>query len=144
MRMLGIDNCLAELPHSRVVTAAYFSPVTGNKIMTTCQDNRIRIWDNVCSDLSEPSREIVHSHDFNRYLTSFKAEWDPKDPSECLAVIGRYISEDINGVALHPIDFIDVSNGRLVENVFDQSITTICPVNKLHPRLDLMATGSSR
>lgn len=67
-----------------------------------------------------------------------------QDPSESLAVIGRYISDDFNGVALHPIDFIDVSTGRLVEQVYDHSITTICPVNKLHPRLDVMATGSSR
>ncbi len=78
MRMLDSDSCLAELPHSRVVTSAYFSPVTGTKILTTCQDNRIRVWDNICADLTTCSREIVHSHDFNRYLTSFKAEWDPK------------------------------------------------------------------
>lgn len=144
MRMLSPDNCLATLTHPRVVNSAYFSPITGNKILTTCIDNRIRVWDNICSDLSEPSREIVHSHNFNRYITAFKAEWDPKDRSECLIVIGRYISDDFNGVALHPIDFIDVSNGRLVEQVYDPSITTICTVNKLHPRLDCMATGSSR
>jgi DNA damage-binding protein 2 len=78
MRMLDSDSCLAELQHSRVVTSAYFSPVTGTKILTTCQDNRIRVWDNICADLTVCSREIVHSHDFNRYLTSFKAEWDPK------------------------------------------------------------------
>ncbi|CAM6030736.1 unnamed protein product [Sphagnum balticum] len=144
MRMLDSDSCLAELQHSRVVTSAYFSPVTGTKILTTCQDNRIRVWDNICADLTTCSREIVHSHDFNRYLTSFKAEWDPKDPSECLTVIGRYISDDFQGVALHPIDFIDISTGQLVEQVFDHSITTICPVNKLHPRINVMATGSSR
>lgn len=144
MRMFSPDNCLAQLSHPRVVTAAYFSPITGNKIMTTCLDNRIRVWDNLCADLSEPSREIVHSHNFNRYITSFKAEWDPKDRSECLAVIGRYISDNFSGVALHPIDFIDMSDGRLVEQVYDHSITTICTVNKLHPRLDCMATGSSR
>ncbi len=39
-----------------------------------------------------PDREIVHSHDFNRYLTPFRAEWDPKDASERLFVIGRYAS----------------------------------------------------
>jgi hypothetical protein len=114
MRMLGPDNCLAQLDHPRVVTAAYFSPFTGNKIMTTCLDNRIRVWDNICAGLAEPSREIVHSHNFNRYITSFKAEWDPKDRSECLAVIGRYISDHFDGALLHPIDFLDVSNGRSI------------------------------
>lgn len=67
-----------------------------------------------------------------------------QDFSESLAVIGRYISENYNGVALHPIDFIDTSTGQLVAEVIEPNITTICPVNKLHPRDDIMASGSSR
>lgn len=67
-----------------------------------------------------------------------------QDPSESLAVIGRYISENYNGTALHPIDFIDINTGHLVAEVMDPNITTISPVNKLHPRDDVLATGSSR
>lgn len=67
-----------------------------------------------------------------------------QDSSESLVVIGRYISENYNGVALHPIDFIDVSTGQLVAEVMDPNITTISPVNKLHPRDDVLASGSSR
>lgn len=67
-----------------------------------------------------------------------------QDPSESLAVIGRYISENYNGTALHPIDFIDISTGQLVAEVMDPNITTISPVNKLHPREDVLASGSSR
>lgn len=36
-----------------------------------------------------PDREVVHSHDWNRYITPFRAEWDPKDEQERLMVIGR-------------------------------------------------------
>lgn len=67
-----------------------------------------------------------------------------QDISESLVVVGRYISENFNGVALHPIDFIDVTNGQLVAEVMDPNITTITPVNKLHPRDDVLASGSSR
>lgn len=67
-----------------------------------------------------------------------------QDPSESLAVIGRYISENYNGAALHPIDFIDITTGQLVAEVMDPNITTISPVNKLHPRDDVLASGSSR
>ncbi|KAH7283731.1 hypothetical protein KP509_34G021200 [Ceratopteris richardii] len=144
LRYLDMQSQLAELPHPRVVNSAYFSPISGNKILTTCQDNRLRVYDCIFSDLAEPSREIVHSHDFNRYLTCFRAEWDPKDTTENLAVIGRYISDDFDGIALHPIDFIDTSTGQLVAEVVDRNITTITPVNKLHPRLDVLASGSSR
>lgn len=146
--------------------------MSGSKILSTSQDNRIRIWDSIFGNMDTPSREIVHSHDFNRHLTPFKAEWDPRvivltevflfsllrfrfifenvscflvqDSSESLAVIGRYISENYNGAALHPIDFIDISTGQLVAEVMDPNITTISPVNKLHPRDDVLASGSSR
>uniref|UniRef100_A0A0D9UWL2 DNA damage-binding protein 2 n=1 Tax=Leersia perrieri TaxID=77586 RepID=A0A0D9UWL2_9ORYZ len=143
-RKLEPNSPFASLAHGRVVNSGYFSPRTGNKILTTCQDNRIRVWDYIFGDLESPSREIVHSHDFSRHLTPFKAEWDPKDYSETVAVIGRYISENYNGIALHPIDFIDTSTGKLLAEVIDPDITTISPVNKLHPRDDILASGSSR
>jgi len=76
-RMFSSDLQLAQFEHPRVVNSAYFSPVYGSKILSTCQDNRLRIWDNVQQDL-KVSREIIHSHDFNRYLSPFKAVWDPK------------------------------------------------------------------
>lgn len=78
MRRLGAGSSLQDLPHGRVVNAAYFSPHSGCKILTTSQDNRIRVWDSIFGNLNSPSREIVHSHDFNRHLTPFRAEWDPK------------------------------------------------------------------
>lgn len=78
MRRLEAESCLHELPHKRVVNSAYFSPLSGSKIITTSIDNRIRVWDSIFGNLGNPSREIVHSHDFNRHLTPFRAEWDPK------------------------------------------------------------------
>jgi len=57
--------------------------------MSTCIDNRVRVWDYLHSIDKPCDREIVHSHDFNRYLTPFRAEWDPKDPHERLLVVGR-------------------------------------------------------
>uniref|UniRef100_A0A7N0ULS8 Protein DAMAGED DNA-BINDING 2 n=1 Tax=Kalanchoe fedtschenkoi TaxID=63787 RepID=A0A7N0ULS8_KALFE len=143
VRRLEAGSSLASLQHGRVVNSAYFSR-SGSKILTTSIDNRIRVWDSIFGDLDSPSREIVHSHDFNRHLTPFRAEWDPKDPSESLVVIGRYISENYNGAALHPIDFIDTGSGQLVAEVMDPNITTISPVNKLHPKEDILASGSSR
>lgn len=144
IRRLEAGSSLYQLSHNRVVNSAYFSPQSGSKILTTSQDNRIRVWDSIFGNLDYPSREIVHSHDFNRHLTPFRAEWDPKDPSESLVVVGRYISENYNGAALHPIDFIDISTGQLIAEVMDPNIMTISPVNKLHPQYDVLASGSSR
>jgi hypothetical protein len=79
-----------------------------------------------------------------RYLTPFRAEWDPKDLTERLIIIGRYISEDWGGVALHPVDVLDAHTGVLLQQLTDINLTTICPVNKPHPRRDLIISGSSR
>lgn len=51
---------------------------------------RLRVWDYLLSAGGPPDREIVHSHDFNRYLTPFRAEWDPTDDSERRVVVGRW------------------------------------------------------
>ncbi len=51
-------------------TCSIAKPVSA--YITTLQDNRIRVWDSLLSTSGPPSREIVHSHDFNRYLTPFK------------------------------------------------------------------------
>ncbi|KAG1669438.1 hypothetical protein FOA52_004071 [Chlamydomonas sp. UWO 241] len=92
------------------------------------------------------SREIValRSHDFDRNLTSFKAEWDPKDSREGRFVVGRYISEEYNGLARHPIDVMDASTGRLLRELVDSNLETITPVNKMHPMRDVIISGSSR
>lgn len=51
-----------EMEHPKVVNSAWFSPVTGQKIMTTCIDNRIRIWDTLFNAAQPADREIIHSH----------------------------------------------------------------------------------
>jgi DNA damage-binding protein 2 len=75
--------------HPRALSAAFFSPLTGHSILTTCGDNRLRVWDNIAHADAAASRELVHSHDFNRYLSPFKAVWDPKDTTERTIIIGR-------------------------------------------------------
>lgn len=55
----------------------------------------------------------------------------------------RYISEDFSGVALHPVDLFDASTGRLLHQLTDPNLTTISPVNKFHPRMDMLVSGSS-
>lgn len=56
----------------------------------------------------------------------------------------RYISSDYDGQALHPIDMYDAGTGTLLASLIDPNLETICPVNKPHPRLDAIVTGSSR
>ena len=57
---------------------------------------------------------------------------------------GRYISADFSGAALHPIDLIDVTSGRIIAECIDPGLTTITPVVKFHPTEPALVSGSSR
>ena len=39
---------------------------------------------------------------------------------------------------------MDAATGRLLTQLVDANVATICPVNKPHPRLQLIVSGSSR
>ena len=69
--------------------------------------------------------------------------WDPKDPEERLVACGRYISDVFDGVALHPVDLIDVVRGEVVAEMVDVNMQTIAPVVAFHPSMDMLAAGSS-
>ena len=55
MRQLQAGSSLYNLAHGRVVYSAYFSPQSGSKILTTSQDNRLRVWDSIFGNLDSPS-----------------------------------------------------------------------------------------
>ncbi|GFP80587.1 protein damaged DNA-binding 2 [Phtheirospermum japonicum] len=135
------------------VTGLHCHPLQPDLLLSCGNDHFARIWDmrrlEAGSSLyALPHTRVVNSAYFSpqtgsKILTTSQDN-RLRDVSESLVVVGRYISENYNGVALHPIDFIDVSTGQLVAEVIDPNITTITPVNKLHPRDDVLASGSSR
>ncbi len=47
---------LAVLDHPKVVNSAYFSPISGSKILTTCIDNRY------CSELKQTVHDVQALH----------------------------------------------------------------------------------
>jgi hypothetical protein len=68
---------LAEMDHERSVNCAYFSP--GSKwLATTCQDDRLYIFDAEKFDSGLPVAKIVHNNQTGRWLTKFHATWHPQ------------------------------------------------------------------
>jgi len=80
------DMALSLLPHTGVINSVCFSPITRTKLLTTSQDEELRIYD-IHKDLTEPL-VIRHPHRFYQYLTPFKATWHPLH--ENIFVCGRY------------------------------------------------------
>lgn len=149
---------LGSYQHGRVVSSAYFSPNTGARLLTTSLDNRLRIWNDIYGFTGDVNSredaapvEIVHSHDFHRYLNPFRATWDPKDWQDDLFVCGRFLGDayyengNENGepLLLHPIDMFSAKAGSLVHSLVDPATTLICTTNKFSPVCDMILTTAS-
>jgi len=73
-RVSDASSSLAELVHDKAVNSAVFSPVAGDKLLTTDQHSQIRIY-------QAPSwrllKVIQHPHRQFQHLTPIKAAWHP-------------------------------------------------------------------
>ena len=83
-RSLGASRspiALAELSITRCTNSAYFSPLTGNRVVTTSSDHMLRIFKTTTLGKKkslvklEPSRVISHNNKTGRWLTPFRAIW---------------------------------------------------------------------
>ncbi|XP_034382692.1 WD repeat-containing protein 76 [Cyclopterus lumpus] len=99
--------------HSSSITSAYFSPHTGNKVLTTCMDNHIRIYDTSARTTTSPLlTSIRHNMHTGRWLTKLSAMWDPKQ-EDCFVVGSMFHSRMVlvfheSGQLQH--SFIDAEN----------------------------------
>ncbi|KDD76918.1 hypothetical protein H632_c67p1 [Helicosporidium sp. ATCC 50920] len=120
-------SSLPTLSHpGRVLYAAYFSPVTGRKVLTTCEDNCLRVWDYVAGMKprnAEPDCCILRSGYFSRSTMQFGAVWDPEDLTERAILCGNYISEDLQGADIYPVDWLDASREKLLDATKGSSFT---------------------
>jgi WD40 repeat protein len=69
---------VARTNHFRQVDCAYFSSLTGNKILSTSTDNTIKISSFEDKKELKQLKSIRHDNQTGRWLTNFKAMWDPK------------------------------------------------------------------
>jgi DNA damage-binding protein 2 len=152
-RMLHARNEVAVLKVGYSVASACFSPSSGRKLLVTSLGNAIHIYNDVdiLGSVSnpKPDHDLVHGHQYNRYISLTKAIWDPKDAREELFLCGRYLGEAYTvpkypePLLLHPIDLFSASTGTLISSLVDSAVRTVCPVNRFHPTADLVVSGTS-
>lgn len=120
----------------RSVTSVYFNPQDSNKLLSTCYDDHVRVHYNLTQGSSEKHAhsEMNHNNQTGRWITNFKAVWDPKSPN--YAVVGN-----MN----RGIDIINakVGNAEIVRNITSDYLTAQPAVNAFHPNLDIVASGNA-
>nr|XP_033776251.1 WD repeat-containing protein 76 [Geotrypetes seraphini] len=120
--------------HTKSVASAYFSPTTGNRVVTTCADDRLRVYDTSCLSSCSILTTLQHNNYTGRWLSRFQANWDPKQ-EDCFVV----------GSMGHPRR-IEVfhENGQLVHSFYDADyLCSVCSINAMHPTRHILAGANS-
>lgn len=127
---------LSSLPgHTKSVASAYFSPVTGSRVVTVCADDKLRVYDTTSLTSTVPLlSSIRHNNNTGRWLTRFRAIWDPKQ--EHCFVVGSVtqprkieVFQD-TGHLLHSFSSVDF-------------LASVCSINVIHPSQDILVGGNS-
>ncbi|XP_055274344.1 WD repeat-containing protein 76 isoform X1 [Moschus berezovskii] len=121
--------------HTKSIASAYFSPLTGNRVVTTCADCKLRIFDSSCMSSKIPLRTTIrHNTITGRWLTRFQAVWDPKQ-EDCVIV----------GSMAHPRR-VEVfhETGKWVHSFLGgECLASVCSISAMHPTRYILAGGNS-
>ncbi|KAM9366690.1 WD repeat-containing protein 76 [Symphorus nematophorus] len=121
--------------HSLSISSAYFSPCTGNRVLTSCMDNNIRIYDTSAMTSKSPLlTSIRHDMHTGRWLTKLSAVWDPKR-EDCF-VVGS-MSRPRTVQVFH-------ENGQPQHSFRDgENLTTVLSVTAFHPTRNALLGGNA-
>ncbi|XP_065728257.1 WD repeat-containing protein 76 isoform X1 [Phocoena phocoena] len=130
-----IKPLISLTEHTKSIASAYFSPLTGNRVVTTCADCKLRIFDSSCISSKIPLLTTIrHNTITGRWLTRFQAVWDPKQ-EDCIIV----------GSMAHPRRVeIFHERGKWVHSFLGgECLSSVCSINAMHPTRYILAGGNS-
>ncbi|KAG7222418.1 hypothetical protein INR49_016278 [Caranx melampygus] len=121
--------------HSLSISSAYFSPCTGNRVLTSCMDNHIRVYDTSAVTTNSPlMTKIKHDMHTGRWLSKITAVWDPKQ-EDCFVL----------GSMLRPRRIqVFHESGQLQHTFMDEeNLSTVLSVTAFHPTRNALLGGNA-
>lgn len=125
---------VCSFPHSRTVASVHFSPVTGNTLLTSCLDNRIRVLDNNNFTSLSQQRAIRHNNHTGRWLTTIKPNFLPSCDES-------FITGSVDSRALEVYDVASSTSPEFL--LHGEDMTTYATTTACHPHRLLVAGGNS-
>ncbi|XP_015365077.1 PREDICTED: WD repeat-containing protein 76-like [Diuraphis noxia] len=126
-------NPVLQFEHPKSLTSAFFS-ASGSKMVSTCNDDNLRIFntDRLNSSCTKPINIIPHNNHTGRWLSVFKAKWNPGRDNEFF--VGSMLSPKR----------IQVYNsaGHVLHILQSTDMTTYCPVIEVHPTQAIYVGGN--
>uniref|UniRef100_A0A8B9T7V7 WD repeat-containing protein 76 n=1 Tax=Anas platyrhynchos TaxID=8839 RepID=A0A8B9T7V7_ANAPL len=102
--------------HTKSVASAYFSPVTGNRVVTGV------------------NYDVNDGTEFRRWLTRFRAIWDPKQ-EDCFVVGSMARPRQIE---------VYQDTGKLLHSFYNiDCLGSVCSINVVHPSKNILVGGNS-
>jgi WD40 repeat protein len=111
--------------NKRALTSAFYCPNNGNKIVTTCYDDTIRLYEN-----EELQVAIKHNTQTGRWITPFRAIWTPESQ---LFLVGNM---------KRSLDVYSGLDGALIHQLRAEVLTAQPAVNSVHHSFQWIASGT--
>ncbi|XP_070279726.1 WD repeat-containing protein 76 [Myotis yumanensis] len=131
----GSQPLISLSEHTKSIASAYFSPLTGNRVVTTCADCKLRIFDSSCISSQIPLLTTIrHNTNTGRWLTRFRAVWDPKQ-EDCIIV----------GSMAYPrqVEIFHETGKQVHSFLGGECLVSVCSINAMHPTRYILAGGNS-
>ncbi|XP_037527822.1 WD repeat-containing protein 76 isoform X1 [Rhipicephalus sanguineus] len=125
---------LGALTHNRSCSAAFLSPVEGNKVLSTSFDDTLRIC-NINQATGDMKQQITlkHNNMTGRWLSPFRAVWVPG--CDELFLVGSM--EYPRRIEVYS------SSGSLLYKFTGESLASVCSIVEVHPERLVIAGGNS-
>ncbi|NXW41679.1 WDR76 protein, partial [Nyctiprogne leucopyga] len=124
LRSEGNEPVSSLKGHTKSVASAYFSPVTGNRVVTVCADDKLRVYDTTSLSSAVAALRTVR----------FRAVWDPKQ-EECFVVGSMARPRQIE---------IFQDTGKLLHSFYNlDCLSSVCSINVVHPSKNILVGGNS-
>jgi len=120
--------------HTKSISSAFFSPLTGEKLATVCYDNKIRIYDLKEQKAEKnPTVAFYHNNNTGRWLSTFKAIWHPR--REDILFVGSMNQP-------RQIDVLS-DKGTPYPSLKGEHLGSICSLIAYHPTQEIVIGGNS-
>lgn len=133
----NMNSSVSVLQRGRAVTSAYFSPLTGSQVLVTSMDDFVSInqVDSSGKVSSTPKCCFRHCNQTGRWLTNFRATWDPKFDSYAVVGSMRYPRQiDI---------FSSEMKSSALMHLTHENLSSINSITVFHPSVNKLAGGNS-
>eukprot|EP00090_Calanus_glacialis_P002643 TRINITY_DN11976_c0_g1_i1.p1 TRINITY_DN11976_c0_g1~~TRINITY_DN11976_c0_g1_i1.p1 ORF type:complete len:647 (-),score=230.67 TRINITY_DN11976_c0_g1_i1:29-1969(-) len=125
------------LGHTKSLSCCYFSPVTGNQVITMSTDDKLRLFNTTTTSKTiSPQCQVKHNNQTGRWLTPFRASWHPT--REGMLVTGsmeRPRQIEVWGSSSGSLDMVGKLRG--------EELGSVCSLVGIHDSREVVVGGNS-